>query len=144
MADDEKTSSSYGHFQGDTTRNEVQLDLNKFIDLLKETNELKEKIRDIESDTKVKKYHRMIQFSYVIDSWRIFPRIFISTYLILLYRSVIWFMGLDDPNTEQAALISTMVGAGAAWFGLYANTGAKKPWNVSYDLREYAKDDSAK
>ena len=30
---------------------------------------------------------------------------------------------LPDPNTAQAGLISVVVGAGAAWFGLYAGTG---------------------
>ena len=33
-----------------------------------------------------------------------------------------WFMDLPDPNTQQAGLISVIVGAGAAWFGLYAGT----------------------
>ena len=31
-------------------------------------------------------------------------------------------MGLEDPNMNQAGLISLVVGAGAAWFGLYAGT----------------------
>ena len=30
-----------------------------------------------------------------------------------------WFMGLPDPTAPQAAFVSTVVGAGAAWFGLY-------------------------
>jgi hypothetical protein len=38
-----------------------------------------------------------------------------------------WFMGLEAPNFEQSGLISVVVGAGAAWFGLYAGTsGASK------------------
>ena len=31
-------------------------------------------------------------------------------------------MELPDPNLEQSGLISVVVGAGAAWFGLYAGT----------------------
>ena len=40
--------------------------------------------------------------------------------------SAMWFMGLPAPTMEQSALISVIVGAGAAWFGLYANTGSGK------------------
>jgi hypothetical protein len=33
-----------------------------------------------------------------------------------------WFMALPEPSLEQSGLISIIVGAGAAWFGLYAGT----------------------
>ena len=32
-----------------------------------------------------------------------------------------WFMALEAPNNAQAGLVSVVVGAGAAWFGLYVN-----------------------
>lgn len=54
--------------------------------------------------------------------WRIFPRAFISMYIYLLYEVTMWFMALPDPNTQQAGLVSVVVGAGAAWFGLYVNS----------------------
>jgi hypothetical protein len=53
------------------------------------------------------------------DRWRVFPRIFISMYIYLLYEVVTWFMTLPDPNFEQSTLVSTLIGTGAAWFGLY-------------------------
>jgi hypothetical protein len=37
-----------------------------------------------------------------------------------------WFTSLEDPTTQQASLISLLIGAGAAWFGLYVNSGNKK------------------
>ena len=37
-----------------------------------------------------------------------------------------WFMALPEPNIEQSGLISVLVGAGAAWFGLYVNSAAKE------------------
>ena len=37
-----------------------------------------------------------------------------------------WFMGLENPSLEQSGLISIIVGAGAAWFGLYAGTDKDK------------------
>ena len=71
------------------------------------------------------KYQGLIDLARAIDSWRIFPRIFITTYIYLLYKSTIWFMALPDPNNAQAGLISVIVGAGAAWFGLYCGSGPK-------------------
>lgn len=70
-------------------------------------------------------YKKWIYLAHAVDSWRIFPRIFLLVYVVLLYKTVTWFMGLPDPDMEQAGLISVIVGAGAAWFGLYIN-GAPK------------------
>jgi hypothetical protein len=58
--------------------------------------------------------------------WRLFPRAFISMYIYLLYDVVQWFMALETPNMEQAGLVSVIVGAGAAWFGLYVNSSSTK------------------
>ena len=55
--------------------------------------------------------------------WRLFPRAFISMYIYLLFETTTWFMALPEPNNAQAGLISVIVGAGAAWFGLYVNGG---------------------
>lgn len=54
--------------------------------------------------------------------WRIFPRAFITMYIYLLWYAVMWFMELQDPSVAQSGLISVLVGAGAAWFGLYVNS----------------------
>ena len=82
---------------------------------------------DLEVDTKTvdsskNPYQSWIHMARAVDAWRIFPRIFLTVYIILLYKCTIWFMGLEDPNMNQAGLISVVVGAGAAWFGLYAGT----------------------
>ena len=58
--------------------------------------------------------------------WRLFPRAFISMYIYLLFETTTWFMALEDPNNAQAGLISVIVGAGAAWFGLYVNSTSTK------------------
>ena len=62
--------------------------------------------------------------------WRLFPRAFITMYIYLLYDVTQWFMALPDPNTQQAGLVSVIVGAGAAWFGLYVNSSSTKFENV--------------
>ena len=73
----------------------------------------------------VNKYQWFIDLAKAVDSWRIFPRLFITTYIYLLYKVVIWFMALPTPNFEQSGLVSIVVGAGAAWFGLYVGSGKK-------------------
>jgi hypothetical protein len=73
---------------------------------------------------KNKDYSNWINLAKAVDSWRIFPRLFITTYIYLLYKVVIWYMALEAPSMEQSGLVSIVVGAGAAWFGLY--TGSSK------------------
>lgn len=60
------------------------------------------------------------------DAWRVVPRILVALYCYLLYTTSLWFMGLVDPSGTQAAFVSTIVGSGAAIFGLYTNSGKGK------------------
>ena len=55
----------------------------------------------------------------VIDKFRLIPRLIMLAYIYAFYSSTIWYMALSDPTNAQAAFISTIVGAGAAFFGLY-------------------------
>ena len=93
--------------------------------------EPKQKIQvDLEVDTSIKDlgmnpYAKIIHLARAIDAWRIFPRVFITTYIFLLYKVVIWYMALGNPSMEQSGLVSIVVGAGAAWFGLYTGTSKK-------------------
>ena len=85
---------------------------------------------ELEVDTSVKDlgpnpFARLIHLARAVDSWRIFPRIFITVYIILLYKVVIWYMELPNPTMEQSGLVSIVVGAGAAWFGLYTGSSKK-------------------
>ena len=86
---------------------------------------------ELEVDTSVKDlgpnpYAKLIHMARAIDAWRIFPRLFLTVYIILLYKCVIWYMNLSAPTMEQSGLISIVVGAGAAWFGLYTGTSKSK------------------
>ena len=58
-----------------------------------------------------------------VDRWRIVPRLFICIYGIAFFRATEWFMALPEPTNAQSAFISVIVGAGAAWFGLYVSSG---------------------
>ena len=78
-----------------------------------------------EEDKEVNRDQKWVDMAYEVDQWRIFPRIFISTYIYLLYAVVIWYMDLHNPTMEQSGLVSIVVGAGAAWFGLYTGSSKK-------------------
>ena len=114
-------------FQGDMSRNEVEIDLNKFMAMVEEIGQLKAKIMEMENEREPDNpWQKWIWLSNMIDAWRIFPRAFLSVYIFLLYYCTMWFMDLQDPTFEQSGLISIVVGAGAAWFGLYAGTAKDK------------------
>ena len=77
-----------------------------------------------------------------LDNWRVVPRLLITLYAIVFYQTMNWFMALPDPNNAQAGFVSVIVGAGAAWFGLYVNSGPgkkvqieKKSGNTSSETR---------
>ena len=84
-------------------------------------NESKKK----EQSQEVNRYQKWIDMARAVDQWRIFPRIFITTYIYLLYAVVMWYMELSTPSMEQSGLVSIVVGAGAAWFGLYTGSSKK-------------------
>ena len=95
------------------------------------TDTAKKKVSvELEVDTSVKDlgpnpYAKLIHLARAVDAWRIFPRLFLTVYIVLLYKCVIWYMDLPAPTMEQSGLISIVVGAGAAWFGLYTGTSKK-------------------
>ena len=114
-------------FAGDMSRNEVEIDLSKFMSMVSEIGELKAKIMEMEMALEPDNpWQRWIWLSNMVDAWRIFPRAFLSIYMFLLYYCTIWFMDLPEPTLEQSGLVSIIVGAGAAWFGLYAGTSKNK------------------
>ena len=112
-------------FRGDMSRNEVEMELSKFMDLIQENADLKAKIVELTADSTINPWQKWIHLAKAIDSWRIFPRIFVGVYIFLLYKVVMWFMELPDPNIEQSALVSIVVGAMAAVFGIYAGTSGQ-------------------
>jgi hypothetical protein len=94
---------------------------------MKKEKEKKEKMVDdnkvIETDTNKSWYNKVT--ASAVDKWRIVPRLLMIMYGIAFYQCMTWFMGLEDPTLAQAGFVSTIVGAGAAWFGLYVGSGKK-------------------
>tara|TARA_B100000927_G_C16110289_1_gene326934 strand:+ start:303 stop:500 length:198 start_codon:yes stop_codon:yes gene_type:complete len=64
----------------------------------------------------------MDKFTETLDKLRLFPRLFITVYIWMFYDVVQWFMSIPEPTNQQAGLVSIIVGAGAAWFGLYVRS----------------------
>lgn len=92
---------------------------------IKKKIELELEVDTSTTDSSKNPFQWLIHLAKAVDSWRIFPRVFISTYIFLLYKVVVWYMELPAPTMEQSGLVSVVVGAGAAWFGLYAGTSKK-------------------
>lgn len=59
----------------------------------------------------------------VIDALRIFPRIFFGAYIVLFLCAGFWAMSLPVLSATQAALVGTIITAGAAWSKFYNDTG---------------------
>ena len=119
-------AEKYEKFSGDMSRNEVEMDLSKFMDLIQENANLKSEVAELKASDLTNPWQKWIHLARAIDAWRIWPRAFLTVYIVLVYYSAMWFMGLEEPNIEQSGLISILVGAGAAWFGLYVNSAAKE------------------
>ena len=75
-----------GRFGGDMDRNEVEMDLNKFMAMIQEISELKDKIRELEDTKNVNPHQKWIHLAQAVDSWRIFPRLFLTVYISYTYH----------------------------------------------------------
>ena len=69
---------------------------------------------------------RLLLTARLINCFRIVPRLLVAGYGWLMWDVSQWFMSLDAPSGTQAAFVSTLVGASAAVFGLYVNSGGTK------------------
>lgn len=55
----------------------------------------------------------------VLDEWRLLPRCMMVVFTFMSFRVVEWFMGLDDPTTQQAGLVSVVMGAATGAFAVW-------------------------
>lgn len=58
-----------------------------------------------------------------LNRLRIIPRVIVAGYGWLVWIVAQWFMNLPDPGTQQAALVTTIVGAAGIIFGFYMQGG---------------------
>ena len=71
-----------------------------------------------------------------LTAWRIFQRLLITLYGFSFYRTTEWFMNLPDPTNAQSAFVSVIVGAGAAWFGLYVGGTNKASLRIENENKQ--------
>ena len=107
-------------------RNQVQIDLEEYEAKNAKIGALKDEIQKMKDAAGPNKMGWLWLAPEYFSRWRIFPRAFLGVYIYLLYYCTMWFMALPEPSFEQSGLISIVVGAGAAWFGLYAGTSKNK------------------
>jgi len=119
------TTSGPRHFRGNLSSNEVQIDLSKFVEMLENEKRLEERIRVLEEEQGRRTY-KWIEVAKVVDAWRVIPRALMAVYIYVFLNSIEWFTSLGDPTTQQASLISVVVGAGSAWYAAYVATGGNK------------------
>ena len=111
-------------FSGDMSRNEVEMDLSKFMEMIQENSALKDEIRDLKANDTV----NPCRSGFTLQEQSMhgeFDKTFLTVYIVLVYYANMWFMELPEPSMEQSGLISILVGRNA-WFGLYVNSAAKE------------------
>ena len=57
-------------FSGDMSRNEVEMDLSKFMEMIQENGALKDEIRDLKANDTVNPWQKWIHLARAVDAWR--------------------------------------------------------------------------
>ena len=91
-------NNGMGGFSGDMDRNEVEIDLNKFMALLQEKSALKDRIRELEDIKNDNPYQKLIFVAQAVDSWRIIPRAFLKCVYVFIILYNILVHGISRPN----------------------------------------------
>jgi hypothetical protein len=90
-------------FQGDMSRNEVEIDLKKFMSMVSEIGDLKQEIFELTQEDRKNPWQKWIFAAKTIDAWRIIPRAFLGIYMYLLYYVTLVY-GLNRPNTRTIGI----------------------------------------
>jgi hypothetical protein len=61
-----------------------------------------------------------------LDKWKIIPRLVMLSLIIMTFRVIEWFIGLNSPSLEQAALPSIMTGSLTGAFAVFLNSERKE------------------
>jgi len=61
----------------------------------------------------------------VLDDWKVLPRLMMLVFTFMSFRVVEWFMGLEDPTTQQAGLVSVVMGAATGAFAVWMGKEVK-------------------
>jgi len=61
----------------------------------------------------------------ILDDWKVLPRLMMLVFTFMSFRVVEWFMGLEDPTTQQAGLVSVVMGAATGAFAVWMGKEVK-------------------
>ena len=64
----------------------------------------------------------MNKYAQAFHDFRVIPRTLTLGYAWMVWDTVQWFQTIQAPNTQQALLLTTVVGVSAAVFGLYTSS----------------------
>jgi hypothetical protein len=68
---------------------------------------------------------RLLDVAEVIDAHRVFPKIFMVAYFLLIWKVGVWFMLLDKPGAEQSAFVTVVTSSFAPLLNWYFQTGRR-------------------
>ena len=68
---------------------------------------------------------KLLNLAEVVDSWRVFPRIFLSVYLYLLLDINLWYTTLQSPSDLQYSYLQLVWGVITVLTAWYMSTGRK-------------------
>lgn len=60
-----------------------------------------------------------------LDEWKVLPRFMMLVFTFMSFRVVEWFMNLDDPTTQQAGLVSVVMGSATGAFAVWMGKEVK-------------------
>ena len=64
--------------------------------------------------------------AYLIDLYRVFPRVFLVGYGFLCWKASLWFMALEKPTPEQAAFVTLLAGFFVPLTNFYMQHGVNR------------------
>jgi hypothetical protein len=68
---------------------------------------------------------RFLDIAEVIDAHRVFPKLFMVGYFLLIWKVGTWFMLLDKPSAEQSAFVTIVTSSFAPLLNWYFQSGRK-------------------
>lgn len=81
---------------------------------------------------------KLINYAEILDSFRIIPRVLLIAYGYFCWEIFLWFKMLEDPNSQQAAFVSAVVGISGYVVKIYCQSGNDwiKTKKLNQELRE--------
>jgi len=62
----------------------------------------------------VNPFQKWVHLAKTVDAWRIFPRAFVSVYILLLYKVVTWFMTIPTlAHQDKARSLKARISLGS-------------------------------